>query len=260
MSFKTATMQQRYPVANVANQTFIKIRTALYGHNLNSITMKKTIYTLLAISALFLASCKKDNDGNKPGGNGKDTYQPFTAGSEWKYRTEVDLGEGGPLVDTSVNTMTTQTKTINNKKFYVAKTVGGEENAETYLGLNNNIYSTIIHDEVADEDLEFAYLNASKAVNESWETLFTIEDEDGDIQARLKTTIKEKGISKTILGKSYNNVIHTVVETGFKVNNNWVTVSQMDFYIAKGVGMIATYGTVQNKQVAKTELMSYNIK
>ncbi|MCC8410604.1 hypothetical protein LJ707_16795 [Mucilaginibacter sp. UR6-1] len=222
--------------------------------------MKKIIYTLLAASALFLGSCKKDNDNNPDNGNGKDTYQPFTAGSEWKYRTEVDLGEGGLIADTSVSTMTAQTKTINNKKFYVTKTVDNEGTEETYLGLNNSVYSTIIHDEVTGMDLEFAYLNETKAVNESWETLFTIEDPDGDIQARLKTTIKEKGTSKTVLGKNYSNVIHTRVETGFKVNNNWVTISYLDFYIAKGVGMIATYGTVQDEQVSKTELMSYNIK
>ncbi|MCD8742579.1 hypothetical protein LT679_18355 [Mucilaginibacter roseus] len=221
--------------------------------------MKKTLYTLLAISALLLASCKKDNDDNNPGG-GSNTYQPFTAGSEWKYRTEIDLGEGAPLVDTSVNTMTAQTKTINNKKYYVAKSVDDEGTEETYLGLNNNVYSTIISDELAGKDLEFAYLNESKAVNESWETLFTIDDEDGDIEARLKTTIKEKSITKTVLGKSYNNVIHTIVETGFKINNNWVTVAQMDFYIAKGIGMIATYGGVNGNISAKTELMSYNIK
>ncbi|MBE9586866.1 hypothetical protein IM792_20625 [Mucilaginibacter sp. JRF] len=222
--------------------------------------MKKAIYTLLAISALFFGSCKKDDNNNPGGGSGKDTYQPFSAGSEWKYRTEVNLGEGEPLVDTSINTMTAETKTINNKKFYISKSVNGGETEETYLGLNNNVYSTIMNDEVAGMELEFAYLNDSKAVNDSWESLFTIEDEDGDIEARLKTTIKEKGISKNVLGKNYSNVIHTVVETGFKVGNEWVSISQMDFYIAKGVGMIATYGSVNNKQVAKTELMSHNIK
>ncbi|RYZ99221.1 MAG: hypothetical protein EOP47_17370 [Sphingobacteriaceae bacterium] len=219
--------------------------------------MKKSILILTAITALFLGACKKDKTNNPTPGN--DTYQPFSTGSQWKYRETSIIGETTTL-DTSVNTMTAEVKTISGKQFHVATAASSSDTVESLIGLNNNIYSTIMNDEVAGGAIEYQYLNESKPVNDTWQTDFQIEDGEDVFDARLKTTIVEKGISKTVLDKNYTNVIHTKVELQFKVAGNYVGISYVDFYIAKGVGIIGIYSTVQNKVVFKSELFNYTIK
>ncbi|GAA4334777.1 hypothetical protein GCM10023149_42350 [Mucilaginibacter gynuensis] len=224
--------------------------------------MKKSLLALVAITTLFFGACKKDS--NKPGdsnnnGGGGDTYQPFTTGSVWKYRSTF-LGGEAPELDTTISTMTDKTKTFENKKFHIVNSTDGTENYEEYLGLNDHVYSTYMYDAGLGESIEFAYLNDSKAKGDSWVVAKTYETEEGNIDAQIKTTIVEKGINKTILDKQYSNVIQTKVEVQYKVQNNWVTLTSIDFYAAKGVGVIGIYSSIQGELTFKSELFNYTIK
>ncbi|WP_147238751.1 hypothetical protein [Mucilaginibacter hurinus] len=217
--------------------------------------MKKSILILTAITTLFLGACKKDKD-NKPGGG--DTYQPFTKNSVWKYRNTIKV-LGNTITDTTTNTMTDTVKTFNGKKFYVVTSADNSDTSSTYIGLNNNVYSTYI--EAGDEGvLEIAYLNDTKAVGESWETTATMEIEGEEVEAKIKTTIVEKGISKTILDKAYNNVIHTKVELQVKLGENFQTLSTSEYFVAKNVGIIGNYVKQGGVEVSKSELFNYTIK
>lgn len=218
--------------------------------------MKRSILSLIAVTALLFTACKKDKDNN-PGGKG-DTYQPTTAGSVWKYRNTLKIGNQTEL-DTTTTTMTATKKTINGKSYFVATSNDGGDNYETYLSFNNDVYSTIMDDIIEGENVEFEYLNANKAINDSWNKDFTFEGEEGDINARFKTTIVEKGISKTVLEKAYTNVIHSKIEVQFKAGNEYTTISQVDFYTAKGVGIIGMYTGV-GANTYKSELFNYTIK
>jgi hypothetical protein len=194
--------------------------------------MKKYIFTLIAILSIFSA-CKKDNDNNNnPGGTGE--YQPLTTGSTWSYRNEATLQVGSPAqVDTTVNTMTATTKTFGSKTFHKLTSVTGAESEDSYIGFNNHIYTTRSTDD--DGTIEFDYLDETKDAGYSVTTPIEVEDVEG----RLKTTVAEKGISKVILGKTYHNVIHTTIETQVKAGANYNTIGAVNFYVAKGVGIIA---------------------
>ena len=217
--------------------------------------MKKTIFILSAITTLFFAACKKDNDKN----TGNNTYQPFGNGSEWKYRN-TSSGEAGG-VDTTVNTMTAQTKAINGKTFHVLNSVTGSDSEETYIGLHNNIYSTFVNSGFdAEEGLEIAYLNDTKAAGESWTVNTTVEDEGEELEVRIKTTIVEKGITKTVLNKAYSNVIHSQVELQAKFGAEFFTISQTDYYTAKGVGVVGIYVSNGETEILRSELYSHTIK
>jgi hypothetical protein len=80
------------------------------------------------------------------------------------------------------------------------------------------------------------------------------------MQIQLKTTILEVGISKTIQGKTYNNVARSQVEVQYKVNNVFQTGFTFKFYVAKGIGMIAIYSTTPAGDLSISELTSYTIK
>jgi hypothetical protein len=219
--------------------------------------MKKSILSLIAITTLLFTACKKDKENN-PGGKG-DTYQPFTAGSVWKYRTTFKI-EGEDRLDTTINTMTAATKTINGKTYHVANSTDGTENEESYIGINNDVYSTIMYDAVAGGQLEYEYLNTNKAKGESWQKDFQIEDGEETYDVRIKTTIVDKGINKTVLGKDFNNVIQSKIELSFKVNGTYVPASSVDFYAAKGIGIIGIYSKAGNDVIFKSELFNYTIK
>ena len=216
--------------------------------------MKKNILTLIAIISIFSA-CKKDNAGT-PGGSGE--YQPFTANSTWSYRNEttVDIGIPGihGVVDTTVNTMTATVKVLGGKTFHLLNSVTSGEAEEGYIGFNNGIYTSRGMQE--GEFVEFDYLDETKAAGYSSVTPVEVED----AEAQLKTTVVEKGIKKTILGKAYSNVIHTKIETQAKENGGFKTIASVEFYIAKGVGLIALYTSFNGIQLNKSELISADIK
>jgi hypothetical protein len=213
--------------------------------------MKKNILTLIAIISIFSA-CTKDNEGT-PGGSGE--YQPLTVNSTWSYRNETTAEIGIPgVVDTTVNTMTATTKIFDGKTFHLLNSVTSGETEEGYIGFNNNIYTTRSVQE--DEPVEFDYLDETKAAGYSSVTPLEVED----AEAQLKTTVVEKGINKTILGKAYSNVIHTKLETQMKQNGVFKTVAAVEFYIAKGVGIIAIYTSFNGNQLTKTELINVIIK
>lgn len=220
--------------------------------------MKKTIFTLATIATLFLGACKKDNDdNNNPGGKG-DSYQPLTAGSVWKYRN-TSFGEGAS-VDTSTNTMSAQTKTLNGKTYHVLNSVTGEETSEGYIGVNGSLYS-MYYEAGLGEALELTYLDDSKKAGDSWTKDIEIEDGEDSYAVKVKTTIVEKGISKTVLDKNYSNVIHSKIEMQIETEENeWETISSLDFYAAQGIGIIGIYTKFGDEDTSKSELFNYTIK
>ncbi|RVU01786.1 hypothetical protein EOD41_07460 [Mucilaginibacter limnophilus] len=220
--------------------------------------MKKTIFTLAAVATLFLGACKKDkDDNNNPGGKG-DSYQPVTAGSVWKYRN-TSFGEGAS-VDTSTNTMLAETKNVNGKTYHILNSVTGDETSQGFIGVNGSVYS-MYYEAGLNEAIALTYLNDAKNAGDNWTEDLVVQDGETEFTVKVKTTIVEKGISKNILGKNYSNVIHSKVELQVELEEGeWETLSQLDFYVAKGVGIIGIYSKFGDEDVSKSELFNYNIK
>jgi hypothetical protein len=216
--------------------------------------MKKNILTLIAITAILFSACKKDNNDNSSGTSGD--YQPLTTGSTWSYRftTSGLTPDDEPIVDTTVNTVTGTTKVFDGKTFRLMKAVSGTETTETYFAIVNKVYYSRTIDE--DGEVEVPYLNEAAPAGQ---TDIVQYQEDG-IQSQVKTTVVEKGISKTVLGKTYNNVIHTKVEVQTKVGNEYKTIGSTDYFIGKGVGLIYLSVSFNNEELTRSELISYNIK
>ncbi|MBK0378031.1 hypothetical protein [Mucilaginibacter segetis] len=221
--------------------------------------MKKNILTLIAITATLFSACKKDNSNNPADGNSA-SYQPFTNGSTWSYRNETNSIPGFPgqaEVDTTINTMTADTKVFTGRKFHLIKSVTGSDIVENYFGFDNHVYYNHSVDDLVDGELELPYLNEETAIGGTWIAPLQFEDAP---ESQAKGTIVEKDITKVILGKTYNNVIHSKLELQSKLDGQFVTVFTFDFYVAKSVGVIAVYSSYNGNQLSKSELISYNIK
>jgi hypothetical protein len=211
--------------------------------------MKKIILTLLVVSALFSA-CKKDsNNQPKPVA---ETYQPLTAGSTWKYLSTSD-GER----DTATNTLTGETKIINNKTYYTVTSVStGEAPEKVYFNVDNKVYSIIQTDAETGEQLELQYLKEDAAIGSSW----TSPIPGSSLPAQMVGNVVEKGINKTINSKTYSNVIHTRLLVQVDSGQGFETFMTYNFYVAKGIGLIGIYGDLGGNPIVNTELLSYNIK
>jgi hypothetical protein len=208
--------------------------------------MKKTILMITFFGALTLGACKKNNDQlteNKPR---NDSYQPLTAGSAWTYKNTINVGSG--LIGHDSYEASAETKKIGDKTYIVLKAGNGKE---TYFQQAGNKYSTLVN--LAGNDLlPLEYLDVSATAGTTWTNSVGLY--------QLKTTIVEKNLTKVILGKSYNDVIHTTVEYQEKDGANFKTQLFMDFYAAKGVGIIQTGVSNLQFEISRSELTDYAIK
>jgi hypothetical protein len=223
--------------------------------------MKNKFLTLIAISALFFTACKTESVTPTDGAE-KGDYQSFTSGSAWTYRTTTHIpGTNGQNdVETSVITMTSGIYYMDNKIFHKATSVTDNDpnKVPVYYGLNDNVYSMREVDETTGEQFTLPYLNADLAAGANWTTIASIPGSATQVQ--LKTTIIDKAIIKTVLGKTYPNVIHSQVDVQYKINNVFQTTLTYDFYVAKSVGMIGIYIKTPAAELAATELVSSSIK
>lgn len=170
--------------------------------------MRKAL-TLLLLFAVIGFSCKKNNE---PATAVTENYQPVTKGSYWKYKMALSQ----PTIYTV--TMTGETELINGRLYYKYNTaINGQ--ASTGSGAfysENGIVMSKGNDNI--------FLKENAALTETWPY------GDGTFMKVL-----EKGISHSVEGKIFNNVIHL---KHIKQVSAGTTTDLNDYYIAKGIGMI----------------------
>lgn len=184
-------------------------------------------FALLMIWCLVigaLVSCSKDEADPAPAPIVEQDYMPVTAKSTWTY--------GGTNPYTS--TVTGATKVINGKTYHEMETNEDGTTRKSYLLKDKGVYTA--KGFISQfESLELVVLKEAAAVGESWEQTSTINGAD----TKLKFTMVEKDISKTVEGKTYKNVIHVKMETSLSfMGAGFITISTSNFYYAKGVGLI----------------------
>lgn len=200
--------------------------------------MKRILYTLLVLS-VATTSCQKDISSEIEDGTGtqagKDSYQPVNKGSYWKYKqTGIFAGEY-EMVSTG------QTQTIDGI-LYTSFTDGsggtagqmmlGKKGSNYYLRAAGNSPNT-----GAPYDLTQLYLNETEAVGFTWDFL---GGHGNGFTARTPGKILEKGISLTVQGKTYTDVIHTQIKLQYVMPApiGQIEAITYEYYVAKGVGMI----------------------
>ncbi len=216
--------------------------------------MKKILSTLILGSAMLIAGCSKKNN---PGPSASaDTYLPISSGSTWTYNDVVN-GNTSQLTIT----MTGGTSVINGKTYYAGTSASVTRGTSTgYFYSANHSYSFRASSATAGITIELQMGNDEQNVGYSWTTTPTDNGSVNGVPAKTVNTIKEKNITKTVNGKTFNSVIHTQVDLQYDLGAGYQSVATYDIYLAKGVGMIENDTSVSGSAYEVETITGYTIK
>lgn len=223
----------------------------------------KTFAYLLAATIIFTA-CSKNNSSSTTTAN-TDVYVNSTAGSSWSYRQTDLTGTNSP----SNYTVTSSSKdtTINSRTYHVYNySYGGSE----YLGMDGHDYYQYDSIPVTGGiNIERLYLKDNISAGTTWKQDFslTIPGFPLPVPLTVSNKIAETGISRTVNGTAYSNVIHVSTSLSSALIPSSALSSSIDSYYAPKYGLIENTsvvqlnysGLVENVNV-KTELMSASLK
>lgn len=236
-------------------------------------SMRITLINLLAI-AMIMAGCSKEasfeiNTGGNTGGNGNggsqggsDSYQPTSANSYWHYK------ETGDITDESTVTATGQKSTINGIDYYIFNTTSQQTTGpyQSYMGVKDHNYYNLGQgsQQGVTFSLNFLYLNDTASVGYTWNNN---AGQGNGFTAHTPGKIMERGISLTVNGKTFNNVIHTQGNLVYDIPGlGTLNSATYDYYVAKGVGIIRVIAAVGDASItgatvhSTTDLVDYSIK
>lgn len=213
-----------------------------------------SLITCIACTCFLLfIQCKKDNPTNN---TTTVNFSPSSNGSNWNYLYK----EGNASVTVKV-TATNKDTTINNKtyKIYVS-----DSNDTTYMTKSGNDYYRFqSFPSIGVKDFEELYLKDNVEVNGTWNGTTTVKFENFDVAINLNYTLKGKGETKIVEGKTYNNVTHVRLDIITAFGN----LGGGDFFYAEGIGMIDDYILVTPPTIiggspysSTQTLLSYEIK
>lgn len=232
--------------------------------------MRNIFSVALLMGALFLFSCQKEvsfddptqtNNGNSGGTGGtgnatRNSYFPLTNGSWWKYKDSL-------TGTTSVGTASNVTKTINNILYSAIVTAMGTQTDTSWAASPQpNYYMTAkgVSPSGGTYDILFHYLNDTASVGYNWQ--YNAGNGNG-FTALIKTTIVAKGLTMTVAGKTYNDVIQTRLDLSYDVGTI-MDFGSYNYYTAKGVGVIKVRTKLEMMGITMVEtcsdLIDYNIK
>ena len=190
----------------------------------------KLLSVLMASSLLIFTQCKKDDGGgDTPPAVTKD-YSPLTTGSTFTYRDST-ITAAGTTTSSYTLTVTGMDTTVNGKKYY--KLTGSDTSVRYKAKVGANYYQLTSFQALGVTAFEDNYLNDSLAVGDIWSQTtapFAIPGGSGfTATATLKYKIVSKGVSLTVNGTTYADVINvqlaslTVVASGlsFNITYNW---------------------------------------
>ena len=201
--------------------------------------LQTIVYSALCV---FLFSCQQEIDDvltNPPGNNNNNNnnnnasgglYQPLTSGTWWKYR------------DSTSSTLSTLTATPVTKTFnginYRAVTSGNGDTA--YMGVQGPNYFMRVagmSPSGAPYDITFNYLNDTASVGYTWQYN---SGQGNGFTAISQNTIVAKGLTLSIEGKTYTDVIQTSIVFSYVIAGSTIPYAEYEYYVGKNVGIVRT--------------------
>lgn len=196
----------------------------------------KSLFFALAACAAFTA-CKKEVANESIAGGNTETgakladgqsYYTTPAGETYTY---VDTTSGG-VSSTSISTQKSLGDTTIEEKTF-AKVSGDGSRIYNYQNSDKGVTTLVAYN--GSDKITTTVLKANEPVGTVWTDNFT----NAGIATSYKWQIAEKGISRTVLGVTYNNVIKVHLQgtaaVGAKGNS---TVANADYFYAPNVGLI----------------------
>jgi len=236
--------------------------------------LKNYLLILFPVLVLCFGACKKDAPdltgltvkdgvaipaGNGPGSNNgniiNNSYLPTTTGSSWTYQSDIT-----GTTQRSEAHITGVITPINGQNYFELKGNSNGQESVSYYYVKDKKYkirSTSIEQKAT---VEFFLLDDNLLVGDEWTGTMTADGSVNGIPGRTKHKIIESGITKTVLNKTYRNVIHTQMTVQYNLfGNGFEDFGDYDFYLAKGIGLIQTDASFQGF-ASSTYLAAYTIK
>ncbi len=227
--------------------------------------MKNIILIILTILITEI-SCQKSYPPDPPAAIFK--YMSLTPGSIWNYElTDNRLAAASLFTITS----TGKDSSINGRSYHVFTNSSGSANE--YYNITGNDYYNFrsLPSALGGANVENIYLKDNAAVGSNWSQSYPITVSGFALNATLTNTITEKGISKTVKGISYNDVIHVtttvaVTVSGIPLPSGALTTDIQTYYAGK-FGMVQSiniinlnFSGITDSTNQQTNLVSANIK
>ncbi|MGN6602290.1 MAG: hypothetical protein ACTHK8_07545 [Ginsengibacter sp.] len=199
----------------------------------------KTILSLLAVAVIFSACSKSNSSGSVSA----DVYLNTNAGSSWSF-TQTDETGTNPPANYTV-TSTSKDTTVGSQKYHVfTYSYGGSE----YLGVDGNNYYQYDSIPVSGGiNIDRLYLKSNASAGDTWNQDFSLDIPGSPIPVPLTVTnkIAEKGISRTVNGTQYSNVIHVTTTLSSALIPASSFTSSIDSYYAPNYGLIENTSVIQ---------------
>jgi hypothetical protein len=206
---------------------------------LNHLAMRSI--AMAAICIMILGSCKKKTETII------EDYLPLTVGSNWTYTSN---GVSNKLTVTNKDTVALG-------RTY--KVLSNSNGANQYQAKAGTEYYRLASFQGVLPAFDELYLKSDQDVNGTWQLAIPIVVSGFTIYVNSKYTITEKGVSKTVQGKTYNDVVHVHQDFNSPLGNNGTA----DWYYAKGIGLISSLVAITFPGQSfnnTTELTAYEIK
>jgi hypothetical protein len=230
--------------------------------------MKMRYEILVAVSALLLANCKLDKPdissaaGTTVGpvdttGNA-DSYQPTGKGYYWAYHQTSD--QGSPSDE--LTTLTGATATFNGKTYDAATDKLDTASGTIYFYHANNDYSIRSNVIGTGFVVEYLYLKDNIAEGQTWTAPVTDYGTLAGFPAHVIGQVVKRDTTMIVASTTFKNVAHSQLLLQYNVTGAFETYQVIDFYVAKGVGIIEIDTEVKQPGILKTQklLTSYKVK
>jgi hypothetical protein len=209
--------------------------------------LKNLCLTAVTSFSFLFTQCNKSSDASSQ------DYSPLTAGSSWTYTSS--SGTSNKLTATNRDTVAAG---------HTYRVLTNSSGTNTYLGKSGNEYYRFgSFSSIGINNVEELYLKDNQDVNGTWklDQAFNYPTIPFPLTATLNYTIKSKGGTRTVSGKTFNNVIQVRLDITVTGLGN---IGGGDFYYASGVGMIENaiaINVVGQPPIAETNLLTaYEIK
>jgi hypothetical protein len=189
-----------------------------------------------------------------PTGNCKECeYVPTCIGSMYKYQTD-NFGVAGTFTSRYISATDTVVGGLTYSKMNISTEQGATtSSAFTYVNCSNGVSTTYAYNVVGVNGTTVAFLRitglkANEPVGASWSEV--IQNQLGE-DITNTYTIEEKGISRTVLGTTYPDVIHVHLVQSYVVSGVTIEAGTSEYYYAKGVGLVeftsSTFGITSSR-------------
>ena len=197
--------------------------------------MKKVLFPVILLT-LVVISCKKSDDTTNP--VVVDSYMSITANSNWVYDVITNPGASQTVTEDTVTTTSTDT-TVNGRTYRIFSHKSG---TESYYNISGHDYYQFRQLSLAGTNIpvEDLYLKDDQVAGISWSqtVTLTVPGAPFPIPVTITNSIFEKGVTKTVNGVSYSDVITVKTDlTSSSLPAGSIT-SNIKSYYARKVGLI----------------------